>query len=183
MIDFQNFVEHNLTTRIIRPSSALVAATLAGAVLFTAASSASATVQPQAVPLVNDFSGASLSLNGSALEAQGYTFEQVAAELADNPNVRVERTSQASGEKQSRGVSIGWNIYVTLSQTQARAILYASSAAAAGIIGLATGGVGGVVAGVIYAYIGSIGSDGLNQCARWKFTISLTGKLKSARCA
>lgn len=84
----------------------------------------------------------------SDLNAQGYTDREIEAAIAGSPNVSIGYAPVVPrrGELTTQGVTFGKFIYVRISQAQAKAINAGSAAAAVGIIGLATGGIGGVIA-------------------------------------
>ena len=116
------------------------------------------------------------------LSASEYTYAEVLAAVRNSPYVTVVPARAITPGMSTNGVTFGWYVYVRVSQTQARAILNANAALAVGIIGLATGGVGALVAGAVYAYIVSVGSDALNRCARWQFNVTYTGRVVRAAC-
>lgn len=156
----------------------LVASTVALSMMGLGASAAHATDEID--PPVAESGVAQDALPGgiavSELINQGFTIEEVEEAVAQSPYVFIGEgpasTTAPGGKFSTRGVTFGKWIYVRISQAQAKAINSASGVAAAGIIGLATGGVGAVVAGAVYAYIVSIGNAGLSKCARWEFRVN-----------
>ncbi|GAA2417757.1 hypothetical protein ACFPFX_04580 [Streptomyces mauvecolor] len=115
----------------------------------------------------------------------GYTYDEAVEAFKDSDVVQVvwgELPPAGDGRIQKRGVSFGWYVYVTLSQSQARAILFGSAATAAGIIGVITGGIGGAVAAGVYSYIASLGSDSLNKCKKVEIRFTYAGRLAGGKC-
>ncbi|MFI8354095.1 hypothetical protein [Streptomyces cyaneofuscatus] len=123
--------------------------------------------------------------------AQGYTYEEAVEAFKDSEIVTVVRgdiDDDTPGEGGTpgitpRGVSFGWYVYVKMSKSQAKAINAGSAATAAGIIGTITGGIGGAVAAGAYAYIVSLGNEGIDKCKKGvelKFTY--TGRAKGGKC-
>lgn len=170
---------------------ATCSAVLAGALLTMTAPAATASSvdardgRPAAEAPTGDF-GAYLDL-----ASQGYTYEEAIEAFKDSEIVTVVRgdiDDDTPGEGDTpritpRGVSFGWYVYVKMSKSQAKAINAGSAATAAGIIGTITGGIGGAVAAGAYAYIVSLGNEGIDKCKKGvelKFTY--TGRAKGGKC-
>ncbi|MFZ4268632.1 hypothetical protein [Streptomyces arboris] len=123
--------------------------------------------------------------------SQGYTYEEAVEAFKDSEIVTVVRgdiDEDAWGEGDTpritpRGVSFGWYVYVKMSKSQAKAINAGSAATAAGIIGAITGGIGGAVAAGAYAYIVSLGNEGIDKCKKGvELKFSYTGRAKGGKC-
>lgn len=174
--------------RIIRGAVVgLVACALGFAGMSTA--SAATPVTPSAVQTTVASINITPSASGVILSGPlaGHTYAEVLAAVKNSPNVRVVQeqipASQTIGSISPQSVSFGWYIYVTLSQSQVRALMASDLAGQLAVIGLVAGPVAFVIAAMVYAYFGSIGSDGLNQCARWQLDFDYAGNLKKSECA
>lgn len=119
------------------------------------------------------------------IASQGYTYEEAVEAFKDSDVVKVVRGDLPGGEhsRVKRGVSLGWYVYVKLSKSQAKAINAGSAATAAGLIGAITGGIGGAVAAGVYAYMVTLGNEGIDKCKKgveMKFTY--LGKAAGVKC-
>ncbi|MEU2956588.1 hypothetical protein [Streptomyces xanthochromogenes] len=162
-----------------RTFKAACASIVAAALIAAAAPAANAaqTQQPQAPG-----SSEGIAIN---LAEWSYTYDEAIEAFKDSNAARVvwgELPPAGDGRIQKRGVSFGWYVYVTLGQSQARAILFGSAATAAGIIGVITGGIGGAVAAGVYSYIASLGSDNLSKCKKVEIRFTYTGKAAGGKC-
>ncbi|RFU87498.1 hypothetical protein DY218_06705 [Streptomyces triticagri] len=152
---------------------------LAGALLAAVAPTAGATT------------GAGTTRNAAAadgayidLASEGYTYEEAVEAFKDSDAVQVVKGDiPDEAGPSTRGVTLGWYVYVRISQKQARAIMFGSAATAAGIIGTITGGIGGAVAAGVYSYVASLGSDNLAKCKKGvEMRFSYLAKFKGAKC-
>lgn len=161
--------------------STLLAGALVAAVAPAAGATEASATPAESTAISEDQGGAYVDLASA-----GYTYEEAVAAFKGSDVVKVIRgeiPGEATGGVQARGVSLGWYVYVRVSQSQARAILYGSAATAAGIIGAITGGIGAAVAAGVYSYVSSLGSDGLAKCKKGvEFRFSYLGKLKGTKC-
>ncbi|MEV7547708.1 hypothetical protein [Streptomyces sp. NPDC089915] len=176
------------TSRTFRTACATVLATallVAVAPVASANGGPAAAAEPaNAAEVVNvDGGGAYLDLASA-----GYTYEEAVEAFKDSDVVTVVRGDlpRENGEAPSRvarGVSLGWYVYVKLSKSQAKAVNAGSAATAAGLIGVITGGIGAAVAAGVYAYMVSLGNEGIDRCkngVEMKFTY--TGKSAGVKC-
>ncbi|MYV89958.1 hypothetical protein [Streptomyces sp. SID1034] len=163
-----------------RTFRAACASLVAAALIATVAPAANAAQSTTAAEPTGSSEG--LAVN---LAAWGYTYEEAVEAFKDSDVVQVvwgELPPAGDGRIQKRGVSFGWYVYVTLSQSQARAIMFGSAATAAGIIGVITGGISGAVAAGVYSYIASLGSDNLNKCKKVEIRFIYAGKAAGGKC-
>ncbi|WP_431836037.1 hypothetical protein [Cellulomonas sp. Y8] len=144
----------------------------------------------QAAPQADDRAAQSV-IAVSELNALGYSDQEIEAAIEDSPYVSIgyARTTPKPGQVSTQGVTFGKVIYVRVSQAQAKAIAAGSAALAVGILGLATGGVGGVIAAGFYGYVASLNDSALSKCARWEFQMSYplpvpggTSKVVGSKC-
>jgi hypothetical protein len=165
-----------------RTLASSIAAITVGALLIGIAPAAMADSKPPALTAATAASDTeTFALSGATLEKAGYTYEDAVRELVGNPYISAER-EPVDEFIQTRGVSFGWYIYVRVNKSQAKALVYASATAAAGIVGLATGGVGGVIAASLATYAASVGADNLDRCKRWEFKFNYAGRGRGLKC-
>lgn len=157
---------------IARGTAALLAAAAflaAGCVTAQAADAEPGTVSTTSAPAA----GARL-VSVAGLAQQGYTDQDIRDAVAGSPYVSIVQTPtlRAGTGAGVRSVTFGTYIYVRVSKAQAKALAAANATAAVAILGLATGGVGAVIAGVVFAYVASLNDSALDRCARWEFRLS-----------
>lgn len=164
---------------------AVIAASLVGA----GSAAAEAAPSPATSVSSQQSSAPSPVISVDAIKAQGYTDADIQKAIQGNPNIGIEYGAlpPKPGQVTTQGVTFGKFIYVRISKAQAKAINQASGAAAVGIIGGLTGGAGALIAGVVYAYVVSMGNSALDRCANWQFdmTYPLPGvpsRIFSAKC-
>ncbi|MFD0375049.1 hypothetical protein [Streptomyces sp. NPDC127112] len=175
------------TNRTFRTACATVLTTalLAAAAPAASAAGGSFAAQPANAAKVVTADGGGAYLD---LASAGYTYEEALEAFKDSDVVTVVRGDlrREGGEAPSRvarGVSLGWYVYVKLSKSQAKAVNAGSAATAAGLIGVVTGGIGAAVAAGVYAYMVSLGNEGIDRCkngVEMKFTY--TGKAAGVKC-
>ncbi len=165
----------HVVRRFVIPSA------LSLSLLLTGSVSAHAAAPPGEQPLGPP---ALVPLRG--LHELGYSDDEIEAAVAGSPYVSIEEEPGAETGRHARGVTFGKYIYVRVSQAQAKAIAGSSAVAAVGIRGLATGGVGGVVAATFYTYVASMNDSALSKCRRWEFRLTYPAlgpsRVVSARC-
>ncbi|WP_263731952.1 hypothetical protein [Cellulomonas sp. SG140] len=124
-----------------------------------------------------------------AITDQGYSLAEVEAAIANSPYLSLGQAPVVTGHGgiTPQGVTFGAYIYVRCSQRVAKALQVADVATVIAILGLATGGIGLVIATAVFTFMGSINDDYLNQCANWEFRFTYPtpwsgSQLASASC-
>lgn len=132
-------------------------------------------VSAQAVESANTSSDSTVpAIAVSDIMAKGYTEQDILAAIADSPYVTIEAgpATPRPGLVMPQDVDFGRCIYVRISQATAKAINASTAAGAVAILGLATGGVGIVIATLVYGYLASLSDSALSRCARWEFRLT-----------
>lgn len=156
-------------SRILRATIAGVVAVSMSVGAVSTAHAADENVTPTARVADAPYSGA---MPVSGLVREGFSIEEIERAVAESPYVSVGEAPAPKGMVSTQGVTFGKWIYVRISSDMAQAINNTSAVAAAGILGLVTGGVGAVVAAAVYTYVNSIGNARLAKCARWEFRVN-----------
>lgn len=95
------------------------------------------------------------------MEMSGHSYDEAAQAFAGSPSVNVVQDALPNA---SEGSSDSWHITITLTRTQARALIWGGTGAAAAAIGVATNGIGAVVAAGAFAAMASFASDAFEDC-------------------
>jgi hypothetical protein len=156
----------------LRAVTRLVVATLVSAALVvvgTTTAQAAAPATPKVV--ASSSSPATATIPIEALTSQGYTLEEIKAAIANSPYVTLGTAPVVTGTKgiTPMGVTLGTVIYIRVSQATAKALMVADVATCIAILGLATGGIGLIIATAVFSFMGSINDSYLNRCANWEF--------------